>query len=38
MEKVKVSEVCKISNGFAFKSDKYVSSDGGRVIRITNVQ
>lgn len=38
MEKVKISEVCKISNGFAFKSDKYVSSDGGRVIRITNVQ
>jgi type I restriction enzyme S subunit len=38
MQKVKISKVCKISNGFAFKSDKYVSSDGARVIRITNVQ
>lgn len=38
MQKVKISEVCKISNGFAFKSDKYVSSEGARVIRITNVQ
>lgn len=38
MQKVKISDVCKISNGFAFKSDKYVSSDGARVIRITNVQ
>lgn len=38
MEKVKIAEVCKISNGFAFKSDKYVNSDGGRIIRITNVQ
>lgn len=38
MEKVKISEVCKISNGFAFKSDKYVSSEGARIIRITNVQ
>lgn len=38
MQKVKISEVCKISNGFAFKSEKYVSSDGARVIRITNVQ
>ena len=38
MQKVKFSEVCKISNGFAFKSDKYVNIEGGRVIRITNVQ
>jgi type I restriction enzyme S subunit len=38
MEKVKIADVCKISNGFAFKSDKYVSTNGGRVIRITNVQ
>lgn len=38
MEKVKISKVCKISNGFAFKSDKYISTEGGRVIRITNVQ
>ena len=38
MEKVKISEVCNISNGFAFKSEKYVNDNGGRVIRITNVQ
>ena len=33
----KVGEVCKILNGFAFKSNKYVEK-GIRVIRITNVQ
>ena len=38
MEKVKLSEVCNISNGFAFKSEKYVNDNGARVIRITNVQ
>ena len=38
MEKFKISEVCNISNGFAFKSEKYVNDNGGRVIRITNVQ
>lgn len=37
MEKVKVSKVCEISNGYAFKSSKYVD-EGARVIRITNVQ
>lgn len=38
MEKVKISDCCIITNGFAFKSDKYVDRDGARVIRITNVQ
>ncbi|MBA4134935.1 MAG: hypothetical protein C0525_09440, partial [Flavobacterium sp.] len=38
MHKVKISEVCKITNGYAFKSDNYVTNDGARVIRITNVQ
>lgn len=40
MEKVKISEICNISNGFAFKSDNYISDNtlGARVIRITNVQ
>lgn len=38
MELVKISDVCKISNGFAFKSDKYTTEAGARVIRITNVQ
>ena len=38
MEKFKISEVCNISNGFAFKSEKYVNENGARVIRITNVQ
>lgn len=33
----KLGEVCKILNGFAFKSNKYVEK-GIRVIRITNVQ
>jgi type I restriction enzyme S subunit len=33
----KLGEVCDILNGFAFKSNQYVS-DGIRVIRITNVQ
>ncbi len=33
----KLGEVCEILNGFAFKSNKYVS-EGIRVIRITNVQ
>ena len=38
MEKVKIDKVCKISNGYAFKSDKYTTDEGARVIRITNVQ
>lgn len=38
MEKVKISNICNISNGFAFKSEKYVKENGARVIRITNVQ
>lgn len=38
MEKVKINNICNISNGYAFKSDKYVNEDGARVIRITNVQ
>lgn len=37
MEKVRLGNVCEITNGFAFKSEKYVS-EGARVIRITNVQ
>lgn len=37
MRKVKLSSLCKISNGFAFKSDDYVNH-GYRVMRITNVQ
>ena len=37
-EKVKISDVCEIDNGFAFKSNNYVSNEGARVIRITNVQ
>ena len=38
MEKVKITDFCNISNGFAFKSEKYVNDNGARVIRITNVQ
>lgn len=38
MEKVKLTDICNISNGFAFKSEKYVNVNGARVIRITNVQ
>ena len=38
MERVKISECCNISNGYAFKSEKYVTNEGARVIRITNVQ
>ncbi|WP_114972783.1 restriction endonuclease subunit S [Rhodoferax ferrireducens] len=37
MRKEKLSSLCKVSNGFAFKSDDYVSH-GYRVMRITNVQ
>ena len=37
MKKVKVSKICTISNGFAFKSEMYVD-EGARIIRITNVQ
>ena len=37
MEKVRLGDVCDILNGYAFKSDKYVS-DGIRIIRIANVQ
>ncbi len=38
MEKVKITDFCNISNGFAFKSEEYVNDNGARVIRITNVQ
>ncbi len=34
---VELGEVCKILNGYAFKSEKYVNN-GIRVVRITNVQ
>ena len=34
---VRLGNICEILNGFAFKSNKYVSS-GIRIIRITNVQ
>lgn len=37
-KKVKISDVCDINNGFAFKSENYVQNNGARVIRITNVQ
>ncbi len=37
MKKVKIREICEILNGYAFKSENYVSS-GIRIIRITNVQ
>lgn len=38
MEFVKIAEICQISNGYAFKSGKYVDNNGARIIRITNVQ
>ena len=37
METIRIGDACKILNGYAFKSDKYVTS-GIRVIRIANVQ
>lgn len=37
MKKVKIGNVAKIFNGYAFKSTEY-SDDGFQVIRITNVQ
>jgi len=37
MEKVKLSDICEILNGYAFKSSLYTES-GLRIIRITNVQ
>lgn len=37
MIKEKLSSLCKISNGFAFRSNDYVNN-GYRVMRITNVQ
>lgn len=37
MQKVKLGEICKVLNGYAFSSDKYVES-GLRIIRIINVQ
>lgn len=36
-DKIKLKDACKILNGFAFKSGKYVDS-GIRIIRIANVQ
>ena len=37
-ERVRLGDVCKIDNGYAFKSKNYVSDKGARIIRITNVQ
>ena len=37
-KKVKLSEICNIDNGYAFKSENYTQGDGARVIRISNVQ
>lgn len=37
MSSVELGKICKVLNGFAFKSNNYVS-DGIRVIRIANVQ
>lgn len=37
MENIRLGDVCEILNGYAFRSDKYVTS-GIRVIRIANVQ
>ena len=37
MRKKKLSSICNVKNGFAFKSNYYANS-GYRVIRITNVQ
>lgn len=37
MEKVKLGDICKIINGYAFKSNLYTDI-GIRIIRITNVQ
>jgi type I restriction enzyme S subunit len=34
----KIKDICEITNGYAFKSDRYVTDEGARVIRITNVQ
>ncbi|HNU96362.1 MAG TPA: restriction endonuclease subunit S [Candidatus Magasanikbacteria bacterium] len=36
-EMVELGDVCEILNGYAFKSENY-TSDGVRIIRITNVQ
>ena len=35
---MKIGEICDILNGYAFKSSRYISNKGIRVIRITNVQ
>lgn len=37
METIKLGQACEILNGYAFKSENYVS-DGIRIIRIANVQ
>ena len=37
MKKIRIGDVCNILNGYAFKSDNYVS-EGIRIIRIANVQ
>lgn len=36
--RLRLGDVCKIDNGYAFKSKNYVSDKGARIIRITNVQ
>lgn len=38
MESVELKSLIRITNGFAFKSERYVDNDGARIIRITNVQ
>ena len=35
---VKIDDVLTLMNGYAFKSSQYISDDGVRIIRITNVQ
>ena len=37
-EKKRLGDVCQILNGYAFKSSKYVTDGGLRIIRIANVQ
>ncbi|UKI50779.1 MAG: hypothetical protein L6U99_05370 [Clostridium sp.] len=37
MIRKKLSDIAKLINGYAFKSEKYVNS-GVRIIRIANVQ
>ena len=34
----RLGDICKILNGYAFKSSNYISNGGLRIIRIANVQ